>query len=95
VRPQRWQRRPVEVEAMLLADDNADEVAAWASGRVADEGGRTVVRLPSSIVPVQVGDYAVRDVVPDGLGPARPMLAGPFEHFYEPCAGPRRHRRRD
>ncbi len=88
----RWSRRPSEVEAIRLDDGNADEVAEWACGRVDGD----TVRLPKTTIPVRVGEYAVRDVLPDGLGDARCMRPFLFEYCYEPLSGePRRHRRKD
>jgi hypothetical protein len=77
---QRYGRRPHLVDAMQVSEVNAAEVAEWADGRV-DRDRQTaklLVRLPQSKIPACVGDWIVRDVMPDGLGPARPMLGNVF-----------------
>lgn len=92
----RWSRRPAEVEAIQLDAGNADEVAAWADGRATvDDLGRPVVKLPRTMIPVTVGNWAVRDVMPDGLGPARAILDHLFCYCYTPTGAVRRHRRKD
>lgn len=75
----------------MLDRDNAAEVAAFAGGRVSGD----VVRLPKTTIPVRVGEYAVRDVLPDGLSEARCMRPFLFEFCYAPSGEPRRHRRKD
>lgn len=77
----RYGRRPNFVDAMQVSEANAVEVAEWADGRV-DRDLQTwklLVRLPQSKIPACVGDWVVRDVMPDGLGPARPMLDTVFD----------------
>jgi hypothetical protein len=86
--------RTNDVEAMQLGD-NAVELAAWADGTVVEAGGRIVVRLPLSAIPVTVGQWAVRDVGPDGLGPARAVLDAVMRFGYEPVDGLRYRRRVD
>lgn len=91
----RYSRRPAEVEAIRHDEHNTAEVAAFACGRVDQRDGHTVVRLPKTTIPVRVGDWAVRDVLPDGLGDARCMLDHIMEWGYEPTGEPRRHRHRE
>ncbi len=73
-------RRPNLVTAMQVSEANALEVAEWADGHVDRDRqtGKLLVRLPTSTIPATVGDWVVRDHMPDGLGPARPMLANVF-----------------
>ncbi len=73
-------RRPNFVDAMQVSEANALEVAEWAGGHV-DRDRQTdklLVRLPQSKIPATVGDWVVRDHLPDGLGAARPMLGNVF-----------------
>jgi hypothetical protein len=86
--------RTNDVEAMQLGD-NAVELAAWADGTVVEAGGRIVVRLPLSAIPVTVGQWAVRDVVPDGLGPARAVMDAVMVFGYRHIEGLRYRRRVD
>lgn len=80
---QRWTRRPAEVEAVRLAAGNADVVAAFCDGRAdVDDMGDPIVHLPKAMIPVTLGDYAVRDVLPDGLSEARAMKSGLFVFCY-------------
>lgn len=78
---QRYQRRAVEVDAIRVTEANAVEVADWADGRVDRDSltSKLLVRLPQSTIPATVGDWVVRDVMPDGLGPARAM----FDHVMQ------------
>jgi hypothetical protein len=88
--------RPAEVDAIQLDDDNGPEVAEWAGGRLdADVLGHPVVHLPATPIPVRVGDWAIRDVLPDGLGTARAMLDHLMRWAYQPIGNPRRFRRKD
>lgn len=59
----------------------AVHVADWADGRVDrdPQADKLLIRLPQSTIPATVGDWVLRDVMPDGLGPARPMLANVFD----------------
>jgi hypothetical protein len=77
---QRYGRRSYLVDAMQVSEANAVEVADWAGGRVDRETrtGKLLIRLPQSTIPATVGDWVVRDVMPDGHGPARAMLANVF-----------------
>lgn len=86
--------RTNDVEAMRLGD-NATELAAWAGGTVIEADGRIVVRLPLSAIPVTMGQWAVRDVVPDGLGPARAVLDAVMTFGYRHIDGLRYRRRVD
>lgn len=72
---ERYQRRANEVDAMQVTETNAVHVADWADGRVDREPQtqKLLVRLPQTTIPACVGDWVVRDVMPDGLGPARAM----------------------
>jgi hypothetical protein len=80
---QRWTRRPSEVEAIRLGSSNAAEVAAFCDGRAdVDDMGDPVVHLPKAMIPVRLGDFAVRDVLPDGLSEARAMKPGLFWYCY-------------
>lgn len=85
----RWRRRPAEVDAALVTEHNADQVAAWCGGTVRDEDGATVVRLPQSTIPACVGDYVVRSVLPGGLGPAYVIKAEVHEWAYRPSVAGR------
>lgn len=81
----RYGRRPNLVDAMQVSEANAVEVADWANGH-ADrdpQTGKILVRLPQSKIPACVGDWVVRDVMPDGLGAARPMLANVFDWAFD------------
>lgn len=93
----RFNRRPVEVEAIQLDEGNAEVVAEWACGRVdLDDLARPTVRLPKTTIPVTLGDWAVRTVLPDGLSDAHPMGSHLFSWCYVAVEGePHRHRRRD
>ena len=73
---ERYQRRANEVDAIRLTEANAVHVADWADGRVDRDRqtGKLLIRLPQTTIPACVGDWVVRDVMPDGLGPARAML---------------------
>lgn len=77
---QRYGRRPNMVDAMRVTTANAAHVAEWADGHLDQDAqtGKLHVRLPLSKIPACVGDWVVRDVMPDGLGPARPMLDNVF-----------------
>lgn len=92
---QRYQRRAAEVDAVQLTDDNAMRVADWADGRVDREPvtGKLFVRLPQTTIPACVGDWIVRDVLADGLGPARAMLDHLFRWVFEQAG--EHYRRRD
>ncbi len=93
----RFQRRPAEVEAMQVTAETADQVAAWADGRVDrdKQTSKLLIRLPGTRTPGTVGDWIVRDVMPDGLSPARVMLANVMEWAYQPIPGVGlRHRKR-
>jgi hypothetical protein len=81
----RWQRRPPEVDAALVTEDNADQVAAWCGGSVREEDGQTVVHLPQSVVPARVGDYVARSVLPGGLGPPYTVRAEVHEWAFRPA----------
>lgn len=77
---QRYGRRPNYVDAAQVTEDNAVEVAEWAGGHVTrdPQTDKLLIRLPQSKIPACVGDWIVRDHMPDGLGPARPMLDNVF-----------------
>ncbi len=92
---QRYQRRAGEVDAVRVTEANAAHVAEWADGRVDRDRqtGKLLVRLPQTQIPACVGDWVVRDVMPDGLGPARPMLDHLFGWAYELREGDRYQRR--
>lgn len=77
----RYGRRPNYVDAVQVTDANAVEVADWAGGHITRDlqTGKLLIRLPQSKIAATVGDWIVRDHMPDGLGPARPMLANVFE----------------
>lgn len=77
---QRYQRRAAEVDAIRVTAANAVHIADWADGRVDRDvqTGKLLIRLPQSTIPATVGDWVVRDVMPDGLGPARAMLDNVF-----------------
>ncbi len=82
----RYGRRPNLVDAMQVSETTALEVAEWADGHV-DRDRQTdklLVRLPTSKIPATVGDWVVRDHMPDGLGPARPMLDHTFTWAFAP-----------
>lgn len=83
----RYGRRPNLVDAMQVTEANAVEVADWANGHVTREPqtDKLLVRLPQSKIPATVGDWVVRDVMPDGLGPARPMLDNVFDWAFAPA----------
>lgn len=78
---QRYGRRPNYVDAIQVTEDNAVEVAEWADGHITrdPQTGKLAIRLPQSKIPACVGDWIVRDHMPDGLGPARAMLANVFD----------------
>lgn len=78
---QRYGRRPNLVDAMQVTEATALEVAEWADGHVTrdPQTDKLLVKLPMSKIPARVGDWVVRDHLPDGLGPARPMLANVFD----------------
>lgn len=92
---QRYQRRPNLVDAVRLTDANAERVADWADGRTDREPqtGKLFVRLPQTAIPAVTGDWIVRDVMPDGLGPARAMQDHLFAWCFEQSGG--HYRRRD
>jgi hypothetical protein len=77
---QTYGRRPNYVDAVQVTETNAVAVAEWAGGHLArdPQTGKLLVRLPQSKIPACVGDWVVRDHMPDGLGPARPMLDNVF-----------------
>lgn len=94
---QRYQRRANEVDAIQVTEANAVHVADWADGRVDrdPQTGKLLVRLPQSTIPACVGDWVVRDVMPDGLGPARAMLDHLFTWAFTLVDGDRYERRTD
>jgi hypothetical protein len=79
-------RRPNLVTAMQVTEETAAEVADWADGYVDrdKQTGKLLVRLPQSTIPATAGDWVVRDHLPDGLGPARPMLDHTFVWAFGP-----------
>lgn len=91
----RYRRRPPEVEAHLVVEDRADAAAVWSGGSVEWLAGHPIIRLPNTTVVAHVGDYLVRQSLPDGLGPTYVMRRRVFEHFYTPTVDQtgRRHRR--
>ncbi len=59
-------------------------MAEFCGGRAdVDDMGDPVVHLPKTTIPVALGDYAVRDVLPDGLGEARTTKAALMTWAYE------------
>lgn len=82
--PRLYRRRGPLIEAVQLDADNADQVAALVGGAVTRPlyGDTPIIRLPSSIHPVRVGDFAVRD---QPLLPWHTMARVIFEGAYEPC----------
>ncbi|MGV0627176.1 hypothetical protein [Mycolicibacter minnesotensis] len=69
--PQRYRKKPVEIEAMRLRQDNAVEVANWCGGRAfydAKASDRTDVYVAVDIPTLEgtmraaVGDYVIRGV---------------------------------
>ena len=82
--------RTNDVEAMQLTDNHA-ELAAWADGTVVGD----VVQLPQTAIPVTRGQWAVRDIGPDGVGPARPVLDAVMQFGYVRVDGIRYRRRTD
>jgi hypothetical protein len=95
VTARRFQRRANEVDAIQVTEGNAVAVAEWADGRVDREpqAGKLLVRLPQTTIPAWVGDWVVRDVMPDGLGPARAMRGTLFDWAFELKDGVRYQRR--
>jgi hypothetical protein len=90
VAAQVYGRRPNLVTAMQATEDTALEVAEWADGHV-DRDRQTdklLIRLPTSKIPATVGDWVVRDHMPDGLGPARAMLANVFDWAFSQVDAP-------
>lgn len=81
-------RRPNYVDAVQVTEANAVQVAEWAGGHVTRDRqtGKLLVRLPLSKIPATVGDWVVRDHMPDGLGPARSMLDNVFSWAFAPAA---------
>lgn len=79
---QRYARAPHQVEAARMVDDetHAIALAQWAGGIVDRDRqtGKLLIRLPQSKIPATPGVWIVRDVMPDGLGPARTMLDSVF-----------------
>lgn len=92
---QRYQRRADEVDAMRVTEVNVVDVADWADGHVDRESqtGKLLIRLPQTTIPACVGDWVVRDVMPDGLGPARAMRDTLFVWAFELKDGDRYRRR--
>ena len=78
-------RRPNLVDAMQVTEETALDVAEWAGGHVTrdPQTDKLLVRLPQSKIPATVGDWVVRDHLPDGLGPARPMLDNVFDWAFQ------------
>jgi len=95
VTARRYQRRTAEVDAIRVTEANAVHVADWADGRVDRETqtGKLLIRLPQATIPACVGDWVVRDVMPDGLGPARAMRDTLFVWAFEAKEGDRYRRR--
>jgi hypothetical protein len=87
VTAQVYGRRPNLVTAMQVTEANALEVAEWADGHVTrdPQTDKLLVRLPMSKIPATAGDWVVRDHLPDGLGPARPMLDHTFLWAFQLC----------
>jgi hypothetical protein len=71
---------------MQVSEATAVEVADWADGYVDrdKQTGKLLVRLPQSKIPATIGDWVVRDHLPDGLGPARAMLDHTFVWAFAP-----------
>ena len=85
---QTYGRRPNYVDAMQVSEDTALEIAEWAGGHVDrdPQTGKLLIRLPQSKIPATVGDWVVRDHLPDGLGTARPMLSNVFDWAFAEVA---------
>ncbi|MGI5247786.1 hypothetical protein [Dactylosporangium sp. CA-139066] len=81
----RYARRPNLVDAMQVTEADAVEIADWADGHIDrdPQTGKLQIRLPQSKIPATIGDWVVRDHMPDGLGPARPMLANVFTWAFQ------------
>jgi len=84
-------RRPNLVDAIQVSEQTAEAVAAWADGKVRrdPQTGKLLVRLPQTTIPAVVGDWVVRDLMPDGLGPARAMRDQLFRWCFELVDGDR------
>jgi hypothetical protein len=95
VTAQRYQRRANEVDAMRVTEATAVQVADWAGGYVDRESqtGKLLIRLPQTTIPACIGDWVVRDVMPDGLGPARAMRDTLFDWAFQLKDGDRYRRR--
>jgi hypothetical protein len=86
----RWRKKPVEVEARQLTDDNAGELARWSGGREASIWQTTVpVTLKARlIIPTLEGDHLALpgDWIIRGVkGEFYPCKPDIFEATYEPA----------
>lgn len=91
---QRFRKKPVEIQAMLLTEDNPKDVCDWVHvglDHLADESdvgyhsdGRVVIHTPEGDMTADVGDYVIRGVQGE-FYPCKPSI---FEQTYERVALP-------
>lgn len=78
-----FRKKPVEVEARELTEDNVDDIVAWvkANGGQAAKGlWKVGIRTLEGIMHASIGDWIVKGVQ-DEFWPVKPDI---FEATYEP-----------
>lgn len=84
-RPQRWRKKPVEVEAFRLTEFNGGAVAAWCNGTLrggpsgGSRGGSVIIDTLEGRMSAQPGDYVLKGVKGE-FYPCKPDI---FEATYE------------
>ena len=58
---QRFRKKPVEIDAMLVTRSNLQDVAEWSGGR-AYQDGRLVISTLEGDMRADVGDWIIRGV---------------------------------
>jgi hypothetical protein len=59
--PQRFRKKPVVIEAMLLGTGNVADVAEWCGGKRGLHSG-VVINTLEGVMKADIGDYVIRGV---------------------------------
>ena len=80
----RYRKKPVEVEAMLFADETKSQVANWVTCNIAAdfEDGKPVLKIQTleGIMTARFGDYVIKGI----KGEFYPCKSDIFEKTYDP-----------
>ena len=88
--PQRFRKRPVDIDAMQLDRDNAKDVCDWIQSRMPDASvwynadGAVGVDTLEGLMRVDIGDWVIRGVQGE-FYPCKPDI---FDATYEPADTP-------